>query len=153
MINTLLADPNPSPVKEGRSALSQALTCVLPEDFLAWVERYGGSSLQDQIAMPDEDGNAVLAYFYDAEEIASIYVSRKGFPRNIPRAFTAVAYGPGGGVCIKITDDDFGSVWFADYDRANEILGADESQYVDDSELPEIMSRIANNWSAFISSR
>jgi hypothetical protein len=153
VIDSLLVDPNPSSPSTGRSALSRALGRDLPEDYLTWVERFGGSSLRSVIAMPDENGNAVLAYFDNAEDVASVYLGRTGFARNIPRDFAAVGYGPGGGVCISVSDDDFGSVWFANYDLANELLGADDSTFADDSELPQIMTKLSDDWPTFLASR
>src|SRR4051794_15388428 len=122
MINDILVAPQPSPAAMGRSDLHNSLGEDLPEDYLIWVEKYGGSSTSENLVMPDVNGNALLELFYNAETVASDYQTRGGFSRNVPREFVVVGYGPGGGLCLAIRKSDFGSVWFANYDLADEII-------------------------------
>ena len=64
----------------------------------------------------------------------------------IPPDFRVVGLGSGGDLCLLLVGEDFGSVWWADYDLGDEI--ASVLDY--DGPIPQIMRRVANNFQEFL---
>ena len=69
-----------------------------------------------------------------------------GFIQMIPPGFLVVGMGSGGSLCLLLAAEDFGSVWWADFDLGDEI--ASVLNY--DGPIPQIMRRVANNFQEFL---
>ena len=69
-----------------------------------------------------------------------------GFIKMIPREFLVIGLGSGGDLCLLLAGEDFGSVWWADFDLGDEI--ASVLDY--DGPIPQIMRRVANNFQEFL---
>lgn len=132
--------------KSELSLLEQAFPGELPSDFLHWIASYGGSSVRPELAMPNQDGNAILDWFFTPREIVDNYQAKGSFAETIPHDFAMIGYGPGCGVCLRLRGASHGSVWFADLDLANDLLPEAASS-------DEIMLKLSDHWQEFITSR
>lgn len=148
MISDLLVEPSPQDLRQVRALLGRQFPSPLPDSFTSWLSDHGGSCARPPIRMPDEGGSAELATFFTAGEIVSNYRGLSGgFAEVIPLDFVLVGQGRGGGVCLKVSGQDHGSVWFADFALAVKILPDDDTRSAD------IMFRLFDDWDAFLNSR
>ena len=70
-----------------------------------------------------------------------------GFSATIPSEYVMVGYGPGCGVCLCLAvGRNYGSVWLADFDLANDIVPEGQTS-------EEIMMKLAPDWDTFLRSR
>lgn len=111
----------------------------LPDAFRRVLLKTGGGSLADNVIVPGSAGSAILTRIFGLEQL--IYLQRQGFNEVVPHEYLVVGDGGGGGLCLKVGGSDEGSVWWADYDLAEE-LDADEP-------TEKIMSRLADDFGAF----
>jgi SMI1 / KNR4 family (SUKH-1) len=111
----------------------------LPEPFRHLIRDTGGGSLSDNLVIPGSAGSAILTRILGLEQL--IYLQHQGFNEVVPHEYLVVGDGGGGALCLRIADGDEGSVWWADYDLAEEL----------DAEEPteKIMSRLADDFAAF----
>ena len=137
-----VANTNSEDIKE----LERLIKRPLPEMFRVWISQHGGADVRPELPIPDETGNALLSVFLSVDQIISSHGAKGSFSETVPANFIVVGEGPGGAVCLRVDNSEFGSVWFADYDLAGETL-AEGERYM------SIMSKIADNWEEFLKSR
>ena len=112
----------------------------LPDDYRDWLSVTDGADVDD-LPMPTIGGTALLNEFYSCERLAALY--RNGFGESVPERYLPIGGTSGGAVCLRLTGDDSGAIYWANYDLANNILA--------DGEFSEnIMMRIADSWTQFL---
>lgn len=112
----------------------------LPDDYRNWLSMTDGADVDD-LPMPTIGGIALLDEFYSCERLAALY--RNGFGESVPERYLPIGGTSGGAVCLRLTGDDSGAIYWANYDLANNILADGQSS-------EGIMMRIADNWSQFL---
>lgn len=125
--------------------IERVISGHLPTEYRNWLRESDGAYIVDMLAMPDSEGGALLEELFTAREAAANYPGM-GASSCVPLDFLVVGDGPGGAICIKISGNNVGTIWFADYDLANQIF--------DDGERGlEIMTPLADSWTSFLRSR
>lgn len=145
-----IVDPHPASAEALARAESE-LGFPLPQEYRSWLSATGAGQPTDDL----EIRNGVVTEFYEVEPRGVTYsltsVRRDRTPDSfdawVPDDYLVVSAQSGGVVAIKVTGDDLGSVWWADYDQAQEIAPRDEHE---GDPLPQIMERLADTWSGFI---
>jgi hypothetical protein len=120
--------------------VEDALGVNLPESYRTFFLHNGGGVVAGCWVVPDRDGSATLGEFLGPDQL--IRMQHKGSAEVIPHDYIVIADGGGGTLAIKVKGDDIGSIWWADYDLAEEI-DADEPTL-------EVMRRLADNFDAFL---
>lgn len=129
------------PPKESQIAeVERRIGGQLPEDYRSWLSASDGADVDDK-PMPTIGGTAILREFYSCERLSGLY--GKGFGESVPQPYLPIGGTNGGAVCLRLSGDDAGAVYWANYDLANNIL-------VDGEVSENIMMRIADNWSQFL---
>lgn len=116
------------------------LGAKLPVSYRRFLMSTGGGPLTKTYVLPEFDGSALLQRFYDARTL--VRTQHRAFKEVIPRDYVAVGGGGGGAVCVKVGGDDVGSVWWADYDEAEDIGAEGPTQ--------DVMVRQADDFSSFL---
>lgn len=122
------------------AGIESMLGISLPIGFRAFLMSTGGGALTRTYVLPEFGGSALLRRFYDADEFVD--AQHSGFNEVIPYEYVAVGGGGGGAVCVKVSGDDVGSVWWADYDEAEDIGAEGPTQ--------DVMVRQADDFDAFL---
>lgn len=121
----------------------------LPDDYRGWLRDNDGAWLDTLglrggvvnrfLGVLDTDGGGGLAQLNRTP--------CGGFASWVPDEWLVASDGSGGVVCVKVTGDGIASVWWADYDLAEEIAPRDERE---NDPLPQIMERLADSWTRFL---
>ena len=111
-----------------------------PGQYRSFLLTNGGGSLAESWVVPNTDASALLSQFWDIDSL--VEMQGLGFNEVVPREYLIIGAGSGGGLCVKTTGEDIGSVWWANYDLAERI----------DAEEPteEVMDRLADTFDEFI---
>jgi SMI1 / KNR4 family (SUKH-1) len=131
--------------------LEARLRLTLPADYRFWLQETDGAEL-DTLGVRnglvdsfrgvlDTDGGGGLGQAQDGRA--------GGFDAWVPADWLVVSDGSGGTVCLKVAGDDVGSVWWADYDLAEEVEPRDGDE-PEGQPLPQIMQRLADSWTRFL---
>ena len=126
----------------------QRIGVRLPGDYRSWLENTHSLMPTDMITVC----NGVVTQFLGCNARIKCDVTTwhdvvaNGFIKMIPPEFHVVGLGSGGDLCLLLSGEDFGSVWWADYDLGDEI--ASVLDY--DGPIPQIMRRVANNFQEFL---
>jgi hypothetical protein len=112
----------------------------IPETYRSFLRSTDGGALAESYVVPESGGSGLIEEFWDINSL--VQMQHAGFNEVIPHDYIAVASGGGGAACVKVTGDDTGSVWWADYDHAEEM----------DAEEPteEVMTKLANDFDTFM---
>lgn len=143
--------PDPRPDRALVEAFEQSLPAPLPQDYRRFLLQTGGTETVEDYAVR----NGVISEFLtlgDQEyDLFSVRSETSGFGKCVPFEYLIIAPGAGGDLCLLLEGLDSGSVWWADYDLAHDILtapvGSDELR-----PLREIMQRLSSTFSDFLSS-
>ena len=121
------------------------LGVVLPPAYRAWLLSVGGGTLSDYTVIPGTDDNGVIDQFETVDKL----VRYQDFPTHdlIPPGHLVIALGSGGRLTIRTADDDYGSLWWADFDKADELDLAGDTP---EGPTPEIMARLADDFPALL---
>jgi hypothetical protein len=129
------------PVTEQQIAdAERKLGIRLPETYRSFLRSTGGGSLAESYVLPQYGGSALIKQFWDIDSL--VEMQHAGFSEVIPHDYIAVAVGGGGAACVKVTGEDTGSVWWADYDQA-EMIDAEEP-------TEEVMTKLADDFDSFL---
>lgn len=128
------------PVTEEQVARAEAQVGSLPTAYRRFLLETGGGSLAEPYEIPGFGGSALLTQFYDVESL--VEMQGLGFNEVIPKNLVAIGRGGGGALSVKVSGDDVGSVWWADYDQAEE-LGLEEPS-------EQILKRLADDLDVFL---
>jgi hypothetical protein len=140
--------PN-GPVSESRIADAETrLGVTFPGPYRQWLATTGGGPTTDSIVIPGSNDLRAFGRFlgiggdpgFDLTE-----VQRSGFAEVVPEEFLVIAYGHGGSICIRVSGESRGSVWWADYELSLTIAP-------DGGPTPEVMRKLADDFDAFIAS-
>jgi hypothetical protein len=135
------------PVSErGIARAESRLGIRLPVDYRRWLAKTGGGVTVENVVIPGSDDLGAFGRFlgiggdpgFDLTEI-----QRTGFAEVVPVEYLVIAYGHGGSVCLRVSDGDEGSVWWADYELSLQIAP-------DGGPTPEIMRRLAGTFDEFL---
>lgn len=142
-------EPRGTAAETDLADLEQRLGRPLPEDYRIWLGETDGAGV-DTLAV----ANGVVSELAGAHDtadgggLAQVQANRvDGFGSWVPEQWLIVSRGSGGAICLKTKGEDPGSVWWADYDRAEEIAPRDEHQ---DAPLSEIMTRLGDSWRTWL---
>ena len=136
--------------EEDIEELEVRLGLALPEDYRTWLKETNGAHV-DSLGVENGLVNSFVGVLDDDSEggLAQRQEQRQGsFGGWVPAEYLLVSYGAGGAVCLKVEEPDRGSVWWADYDAGAELAPEGDRAF---DPLPVILSRLADNWSQFIS--
>lgn len=137
---TVTVEPR-GPVSEEQIAAVEAdLGVRLPEPYRSWLRETNGGELAEELEVSGTDGNGLLSDLDGVERLPVI----QDLARNkvVPDDYVVVTLGHGGSLALKIKGEDAGSVWWADFDLADE-LGVDGPSQ-------ETMRRLADGWDGFL---
>jgi SMI1 / KNR4 family (SUKH-1) len=144
-----IVDPHPAS-EEALAGAERELGFRLPKAYRSWLAATGGGQPSDDL----EIRNGVVTEFYEVEphgvdySLVSTNNNRASTMDSwVPRDFLVASAEAGGVVALKVIGDDIGSVWWADYDKADEIAPRGDHEL---EPLPEIMERLADNWTDFV---
>lgn len=124
----------------------------LPEDYRSWLLRHGGGEAAadyrvDNGVVSEFLGLGTEAVDYDLDSVRS---QPAGFAAWVPTDFLIIAPGSGGDLCLRLSEPGRGGVWRADYDLADEVLGARGADLTQSGELPEMMRELASTFNGFL---
>ncbi|MEZ0112051.1 hypothetical protein ABH920_006070 [Catenulispora sp. EB89] len=117
----------------------------LPPAYRAWLLAFGGGVLSDYAVVPGTGGNGVIDQFEAVEDL----VGTQAFEPNklVPPGYVVIAVGSGGSLAIRTADDDYGSLWWADFDKADAIDLAGDTP---EGPTPGIMARLADDFPSLL---
>jgi len=131
----------------GRDQLVDAegsLGVELPAPYRSFLATVGGGHTGD-LEVPGTDGMGVLQELYSATDLVARNASdarEAGFAVSVPREYLLIGEGAGGALCLQVTGEDRGSVWWADFDLAGE--------YEDEDPHQDVMIRLAGTFDEFL---
>lgn len=119
----------------------QDLDLRMPDPYRRFLLEFGGSKVSTTV--PDT-GGGYLQELFDVDDLIEWNTDARqfGFPAYIPATYLMVGHGSGGAPCIRMTGEDQGSVWWADFDKAGE--------YEEEEPRDEIMIRLADDFDTFL---
>ena len=125
--------------------VERRLGVTLPPPYRTWLRATGGGTLSDYTEIPGTDGNGLIDQFETIDDL----VDTQDFEPNklIPPGHLVIAAGSGGSLTIRTAPDDHGSLWWADFDKADELDLAGETP---EGPTPEIMTRLADDFPALL---
>jgi SMI1 / KNR4 family (SUKH-1) len=132
--------------------LEERLQLRLPGDYRTWLRDNDGAEL-GTLRVRGGLVHSLLGVLDtgDGDGLGQSEAGRAGsFSSWVPVDWLPVSGGSGGAVCVKVAGDDVGSVWWADYDLAEEIEPRDADQ-PEGLPMPQIMERLADSWAGFLS--
>lgn len=121
------------------AGVERAAGVQLPAAYRSWLLQTGSGEIGDYIDIPGTEGT--LSDFLPVDELVK-QQKRTGFKASVPEGYFIIATGHGGSLWLRVTSDDHGSVWWADYDKAGEIA--------DDEPTEEIIVRVADGFDGFL---
>lgn len=113
----------------------------LPEPYRSWILRTGGGTLERRIVIPGTDDNGLLNKINGPGDL-DLLSRLETHQQLIPEDYLVIAQGHGGSLTVRIAPDDHGSIWWADFDKADELEIEEPSD--------EIMLRLADDFGAFL---
>ena len=121
------------------------LGITFPPGYRGWLLTVGGGILTEHVAVPGTDHNGLINQFESVDKL----VRYRDFEPHalIPPGYTVIALGDGGSLAIRTAEDDYGSVWWADFDKADAIDAACDTP---EGPTPEIMSRLAADFPSLL---
>jgi hypothetical protein len=133
--------PN-GPIEEASLATVEAtIGTRLPEPYRSWILLTGGGTLQHRIVIPGTDDNGLLNKI-DAPSALNLLAQLETHQQLIPSDYLVIAQGHGGSLTVRTARDDHGSIWWADFDKADELEIEEPSD--------EIMLRLADDFTTFL---
>jgi hypothetical protein len=129
------------PVSEERVAEAEGKLGVrIPETYRSFLRSTDGGALAESYVVPESGGSGLIEEFWDLDGL--VEMQHVGFNEVIPFDYITVASGGGGAACVKVTGDDAGSVWWANYDYAERIEAEEPTE--------EVMTKLADDFDAFL---
>lgn len=137
--------PGPPITPQSVDDLEAKLPGPLPTDYRAFLSSQNGGDPEPNWWPPEQGVGPGVGMFLGLGAVAdydSLVESREIFTGRIPDHLLAIGYDQGGGqVCVALTGDDQGSVWF--YDPELELDG-------DADPLPLLSTRVCNSFTALL---
>lgn len=127
---------------ESLKAIEVVLGTRLPETYRTWILHTGGGVLARRIVIPGTEGNGLLTTIGAPSDLALLGALETH--HLVPTDYLVIAQGHGGSLAVRTALDDHGSIWWADFDKADDL----------EIEAPsnEIMLRLADHFDAFLAS-
>lgn len=138
--------------EEALAAFEAELGVDLPAEYRTWLREVGGRRTAEDYGVR----NAVIGQFFTLDarrdfDLQSQQARRDtGFAAWIPLEYLIIAPGAGANICLKLTEPDQGSVWYADFDRGLDVApdtGGDDRY---GGPLPEIMLKLSETLHEFL---
>lgn len=147
MIETIIRGPvNETEIELAEASVGQPF----PEPFRSWLAATGGGSVRPELDMPRPHDAGILSEFLSPDEIASL--RGNGFSVAVPARYLVVAdVGSGGAIAVVLEGADRGHVYWADYDKHQDLF--DAGTVNEDESTERIMSELAPDWDEFLASR
>ena len=125
--------------------VERQLGVTFPHAYREFLLTAGGGTLGEHVAIPGTNRNGLINQFESVDKL----VRYQNFEPHelIPPGYTVIALGDGGSLAIRTAADDYGSMWWADFDKADEIDAAGETP---EGPTPQIMSRLADDFPAVL---
>lgn len=142
---TITLEPHGPASEQDVADVERRLGVTFPPAYRAWLLASGGGTLSDYTVIPGTGGDGVIDQFETVEDL----VDTQAFEPNelIPPGHVVIAVGSGGSLAIRTAADDYGSLWWADFDKADAIDLAGETP---EGPTPEIMARLADDFPSLL---
>lgn len=135
-------EPRGTVPEEQIASAEKTLGLRLPEPYRSWLKETDGGLVPEDTVIPGTAGPGLISELDGIEWMPRI--GRFGRMQIVPSDYLVVSQGSSGGcLTIKIHGDDYGSVWWADFDKA-------EDEGVWESPTESIMVRLADDWNGFL---
>jgi hypothetical protein len=142
---TINLQPHGPASEQDVAAVERRLGITLPPAYRAWLLAVGGGTLSDYAVIPGTEGNGLIDQFETVDKLVRYQDSQTH--ELIPPGYLVIALGSGGRLTIRTADDDNGSVWWADFDKADELDLAGDTP---EGPTPEIMVRLADDFPSLL---
>lgn len=130
------------PVTEDQIADVEAKLGVdrFPDAYRRWLARTGGGTLSGDTTVPGTDGNGLLSWINGPDKLPLL----QQLERNdvVPADAVVISGGHGGALALRVRGEDEGSVWWVDYDLADELDIYEASE--------QVMRRLADDFDGFL---
>jgi hypothetical protein len=137
---TLQIEPRGRVSEEQVAAVERTLNVRLPASYRAWILRTGGGVPVEDLTIPGTQENGLITDFDGVDRLELL--QELGDPKIVPDNYLIVALGSGGDLALRVAGGDEGSVWWADYDRADDLGTEAPSE--------QIMARLADDFDGFL---
>lgn len=136
----LVVEPNGSVSDQQVEEVERELGVRLPESYRRWLIHSNGGDLCDDVAIPGTDELGLISEIDCLDRLVHLQRLRRN--RVVPTDYIVITLGQGGSLALRVTGDDAGSVWWVDYDLAEEI---DAQEPTD-----RVMLRVADDFNDFL---
>lgn len=127
------------PVPDERiTQTEQTLGVHFPAGYRSFLASTGGGSTGANLVIPGTERNGLLDRLYGIDRLPRAQ-ERIGFNEIVPERYLLVGDGAGGALAVDSGD---GSVWWADWDKGEELGVTGPSQ--------DVMLRLADDFNAFL---
>lgn len=135
-----ITNPYGPATEDAVAAAERELGVTFPTPYRQFLLTTGGAKVSTTVP---RTGGGYLQEFYDLDDLLEWNTDGRtyGFGAYIPKQYVMIGGGSGGAPTIKPDD---GTIWWADFDKAGAIP--------DEEPHEEIMTRLADNFDAFLDS-
>lgn len=138
----LVVEPNGPVTDRQLEEVERELGVSLPEEYRRWLLRTGGGDLFDDVAIPGTDEFGLISELDGIDRLP--YLQRLRRNEVVPDDYIVVTLGQGGSLALRVRNGDEGSVWWVNYDLADDlgVHGPTDS----------VMLRVAEDFDMFLMS-
>lgn len=133
--------------EEEVASVEALIGASLPDQFRRFLLEVGSGGLHGMRVVPETNGNGLLNNIFDTESMSTNWESPYGYSVIIPKIFLAIGSGAGGAMCVGLTGETVGRVYWADYDQAEEMGLYDEDP---PARSERVLREVFPTWRAFV---
>lgn len=137
---TLQVEPRGPVTEDQVAAVERELGVTLPEPYRTWLRATNGGDLDGDVEIPGTDGNGLLSDLDGVDRLPTVQTLARN--KVVPAGYTVVTLGHGGSLALRTGGAEVGSVWWADFDVADELNA--------DGPTNDVMRRLAEDWDGFL---